>query len=100
MDAQLKRGILDACVLSIVNREETYGYKLVVDAKDIIELSESTLYPILRRLEQSGYLETFTKEFQGRLRKYYKITPTGLKKLVEYKIDWLEMQRIYKAIFE
>ena len=99
MDAQLKKGLLDACVLTVLAREESYGYKLIADIKGIIEISESTLYPILKRLESGGFLSTSRREYQGRLRKYYAITRTGRHKLVDYKIDWFEMKEIYEKIF-
>ena len=100
MDSQLKKGMLDACVLAILEKEESYGYKIIDDAKSFIEISESTLYPILKRLELNEYLSTRTKEHNGRLRRYYSITSVGKKRLKEYKIDWLEMKRIYEYIFE
>lgn len=78
---------------------ESYGYKIINDLKGIIEVSESTLYPILKRLEASGALTTRTKEFNGRLRRYYKITSAGLKKLNDYKRDFEAINGIYFKIF-
>lgn len=81
MDAQMKKGLLDACVLSVLKQGDAYGYKLTQDISAIIKVSESALYPVLRRLESQGFLETYSEEYSGRLRKYYRITPAGLKKL-------------------
>lgn len=99
MDVQLKKGILDVCVLYAVSKGESYGYKIISDLEGIIEISESTLYPILKRLEAGGFVTTRTAEFSGRLRRYYKITNLGLKKLVGGREDLLEINNIYKKIF-
>ena len=99
MDSQLKKGILDVCVLYAVSKGESYGYKIISDLEGIIEISESTLYPILKRLEASGFVTTRTAEYSGRLRRYYKITSTGLKKLVSGREDFLEINTIYRKIF-
>ena len=99
MDAQIKKGILDACVLYALKDGESYGYKIITDLKDVIEVSESTLYPILKRLESSGALETYSKEFNGRLRRYYTLTDAGRKKLAEYRQDFEAIITIYKRIF-
>lgn len=99
MDIQLKKGILDICVLSALERGESYGYKIIDDLRDVVEISESTLYPILKRLEAAGYLTTRTAEFSGRLRRYYKITQAGLKRLYEGRADLQEINVICKKIF-
>lgn len=99
MDIQLKKGILDVCVLHAIAGGETYGYKIISDLQGIIEISESTLYPILKRLEAGGFLTTRTAEHNGRLRRYYKITNLGLKKLVSGRNDLLEIGGIYKKLF-
>ena len=99
MDSQLKKGILDVCVLYAVSKGESYGYKIISDLQGIIEISESTLYPILKRLEASGFVTTRTAEYSGRLRRYYKITSAGLKKLVSGREDFLEINTIYRKIF-
>ena len=78
MDIQLKRGILDVCVLAAIKNEDSYGYKIIKDLKPYIELSESTLYTILKRLEAANMLTVKTAEHDGRLRKYYRITKAGL----------------------
>ena len=99
MDVQLKKGILDVCVLFALSKGESYGYKIISDLQGIIEISESTLYPILKRLESGGYITARTAEYGGRLRRYYKITPSGLNKLKSGKDDLLEIHNIYQAIF-
>ncbi len=99
MDAQIKKGVLDACVLYAVSRGESYGYKIITDLQGIMEISESTLYPILKRLEAGGAVTTRTQEFNGRLRRYYKITPIGLEKLNESKRDFEAINAIYLKIF-
>lgn len=98
MDAQLKRGLLEVCVLSAIKDGETYGYKIIKDMKPYIELSESTLYTILKRLELSDMLTVRSAEHMGRLRKYYKITKAGLGRIEDFKEEWSEMMAIYRFI--
>lgn len=100
MDAQLKRGLLDACVLAVLARGESYGYKITQDAFGVMELSESTLYPVLRRLEQQGCLLTRQQEHNGRLRKYYRLTGTGVDKLHLFRGEWSEVKRVVDYIME
>lgn len=100
MKIQLKKGMLDVCVLATLIEEDSYGYKLVFDTKKIVEISESTLYPILRRLEKSDFLTSFTKEHNGRLRKYYRITEKGKKQIDNFLVEWKEMKKIYDYITE
>lgn len=95
----MKKGVLDVCVLHAISRSESYGYKIISDLQGIIEISESTLYPILKRLEAGGYLTTRTAEYGGRLRRYYRITVEGLKKLNSGRADLLEINQIYKKVF-
>ena len=99
MDIQLKKGILDLCVLHAISKSESYGYKIISDLQGIIDISESTLYPILKRLEAGGHLTTRTAEHSGRLRRYYKITASGLEKLRSGREDLLEINSIYKKLF-
>ena len=96
MDIQLKRGLLDVCVLAAIKNEDSYGYKIIKDVKPYIELSESTLYTILKCLETAGMLTVRTAEHGGRLRKYYHITDEGLKRIEEFKDEWKEILSIYK----
>ena len=100
MDIQLKKGVLEICVLSALAHGESYGYKIIDDLKDVIGISESTLYPILKRLETAGCLTTRTAEFSGRLRRYYKITGEGLERLRCGLDDLREINAIYKKIGE
>ena len=98
MDIQLKRGILDVCVLTAIKNEDSYGYKIIKDLQPYIELSESTLYTILKRLENAKMLTVKTVEHNGRLRKYYHITEAGLSRIEEFKEDWKEILMIYKFV--
>lgn len=98
MDAQLKKGLLEVCVLSAIEAEESYGYKIISDLAPYIEISESTLYPILRRLEASGAVTTRSAEYNGRLRKYFKITRTGKNKIEEFVDTMEEFKRISNYI--
>ena len=98
MDIQMKRGLLDVCVLAAIKSGESYGYQIIKDMKPYVEISESTLYPILRRLEASELLTVRSAEHNGRLRKYYRITPTGLARLQEFRQEWAQMQSIYKFV--
>ena len=98
MDTQLKRGILEVCVLRAIKNEDSYGYKIIKDVKPYIEMSESTLYTILKRLENQKMLEVRTVEFNSRLRKYYHITENGLKRLNDFVLDWKEIMLIYQFV--
>lgn len=98
MDIQLKRGLLDVCVLSSIKDEASYGYKIIKDMKPYIELSESTLYTILKRLEAANMLTVSTAEHGGRLRKYYHITDLGVARIEDFKNDWEEILAIYKFV--
>ena len=82
--------LLDAVVLSVVSREDTYGYQITQDVRKIMDVSESTLYPVLRRLQKDQYLETYDREFQGRNRRYYKITSNGMILLDKYRSEWIQ----------
>ena len=98
MDAQLKRGLLDVCVLAAIRDEDSYGYKIIKDMKPYVELSESTLYTILKRLEAANMLTVRTVEHGGRLRKYYRITPAGRTRMEEFKAEWQEIMSIYQFV--
>lgn len=98
MDIQLKRGLLDVCVLAAIKSEDSYGYKIIKDMKPYLELSESTLYTILKRLEAANMLTVRTAEHGGRLRKYYRITDEGLRRLSDFKDEWSEMISIYQFV--
>ena len=98
MDNQLKRGLLDVCVLAAIKDEDSYGYQIIKDMKPYVEISESTLYPILRRLEAGGMLTVRSAEHNGRLRKYYHITELGRNRIEEFKVEWKEIISIYQFI--
>ena len=98
MDIQLKRGLLDVCVLAAIKNEESYGYRIIKDIKPYMEMSESTLYTILKRLEASDMLTVRTAEHGGRLRKYYRITETGLARIEDFKDEWREIMSIYQFV--
>ena len=98
MDIQLKRGLLDVCVLAAIKNEDSYGYKIIKDLKPYIALSESTLYTILKRLETADMLTVRTAEHNGRLRKYYHITAAGLKRIEAFKNEWREVMSMYQFI--
>ena len=98
MDTQLKRGLLDVCVLAAIRSEDSYGYKIIKDMKPYIALSESTLYTILKRLETANMLTVRTAEHGGRLRKYYYITEEGRKRIEEFKVEWNEILSIYRFV--
>ena len=98
MDVQLKRGLLDVCVLAAIKNEDSYGYKIIKDLKPFIELSESTLYTILKRLEAADMLVVRSVEYGGRLRKYYHITDAGKARIDEFLEDWAEIVSIYKFV--
>ena len=100
MDIQLKRGLLDVCVLAAIKNEDSYGYKIIKDLKPYIELSESTLYTILKRLESAEMLTVRTTEHDGRLRKYYRITPSGVRRIEEFKEEWKEVDSIYQFVIK
>jgi PadR family transcriptional regulator PadR len=98
MDIQLKRGMLDVCVLAAIKDEDSYGYQIIKDMKPYVTISESTLYPILRRLEAGALLTVHSVEHNGRLRKYYHITDTGRARIEEFKEEWKELESIYRFI--
>lgn len=98
MDTQLKRGLLDVCVLAAIKNEDSYGYKIIKDMKPYVELSESTLYTVLKRLEAAQMLTVKTAEHGGRLRKYYSITDRGFSRIEEFKDEWKEMMSIYRFV--
>ena len=98
MDIQLRRGILEVCVLTVLRRGDSYGYQLVKDVGEMIEITESTLYPILKRLESGGLLTVYSVEHNGRLRRYYRITEAGIQRIEAFIEDWKELMRIYSAI--
>ncbi len=100
MDVQLKRGLLDVCVLAAIKNEDSYGYQIIKDMKPYIEMSESTLYTILKRLENMNMLTVRSAEHNGRLRKYYHITPQGIQRIQDFKEEWEEVISIYRFVIK
>jgi PadR family transcriptional regulator PadR len=98
MDTQLKRGFVEACVLKVLEGSDNYGYQIVQDLNGIIDVNESTLYPILRRLEERQCLTIYTIEHNGRLRRYYKITDDGRAEIAGFLKDWGEVMVAYEFI--
>ena len=98
MDIQLKRGLLEVCVLAAIKYEDSYGYQIIKDIKPYVTISESTLYPILRRLETAELLTVRSVEHSGRLRKYYHITPAGLERIAAFAEEWKEIMAIYQFV--
>ena len=100
MDAQLKRGMIEVCILSILTRGDSYGYQLIKDIEPIMALSESTLYPVLRRLEAANCLSVYSVEHNSRLRKYYAITDSGRQRIADFLTEWEQVNRVYDFIAE
>ena len=100
MDAQLKRGVIEACVLKLLSSGDSYGYALSRDAAEVIVLSESTLYPVLKRLEAAGQVESYTREHSGRLRRYYHITDKGHLAIEDFLLEWSEITKVYDFVRE
>jgi PadR family transcriptional regulator PadR len=98
MNIQLKKGLVEVCVLALLNTGPSYGYKISEDISTIMNISESTLYPILRRLEISKCLKTYTKDYNGRLRKYYSLTSLGEQRIDDFISEWKEMEKVYSFI--
>ena len=100
MDVQLKRGLLEVCVLTAIKKEDSYGYKIIKDISPYVSISESTLYPILKRLESSGLITVYTVEHNSRLRKYYHITDAGKERISEFLEEWKDVMKAYDFIKE
>ena len=98
MDGQLKRGLLEVCVLAAIKTGDSYGYQIIKDMKPYLALSESTLYTVLKRLEAAELLTVRTAEHNGRLRKYYHITEAGRQRLEEFKVEWKEILAVYQFV--
>ncbi|MED5221901.1 MULTISPECIES: PadR family transcriptional regulator [Bacillus] len=98
MNAQLKKGLLEFCVLAVLKKGDSYGYQIIKDMSHCIEISESTLYPILKRLEQNNYVETYSQEHNSRLRKYYRMTDSGREHMAQFLEEWDQVMAIYDFI--
>jgi PadR family transcriptional regulator PadR len=97
---QTSAALLDACVLSVVERGDTYGYMLTQTLRDVLGVSESTLYPVLRRLQQAGLLVTYDQPYQGRNRRYYSITPGGRQQAGIMRADWQDYKSRIDALID
>jgi len=98
MKTELKKGVIEIFVLAMLRHGDSYGYKLISDLTEYIEISESTLYPILRRLEKANALSTYNVLYQGRNRKYYQITQQGKKQIEEFLKEWEDIKKIYEIL--
>lgn len=98
MDTQLKRGILEICVLKALQKQDSYGYQIIKDLADYLTLSESTLYPILRRMEAAGCISEYPTVHNGRLRKYFHLTPVGQQRIADFLQGWESVQRAYEFV--
>ena len=98
MDAQLKKGIVEVCVLVALQERDSYGYQIIKDVSPIVEISESTLYPILKRLEAGGCVTTYSMEHNSRLRKYYRITEAGLERIDEFVAERETVEALYDFV--
>lgn len=98
MDTQLKKGLIEVCVLVALKQQDSYGYQIIKDVSQYAKLSESTLYPILKRLESSGYITAYSREHNSRLRKYYHLTDGGKQRIREFLVDWQDVMRVYHYI--
>ena len=96
----MKRGLVEHCVLAVLARGDSYGYQIIKDMAPFVTVTESTLYPILRRLEGSGALSVYSVEHNGRLRKFYRLTGEGRKQLERFAADWGEVAAMYEYIEE
>ena len=94
--------LLDAIVLAVVSREAqgTYGYRITQDVRKAIDISESTLYPVLRRLQKDECLEVYDQQYDGRNRRYYKVTEKGMAQLELYRAEWMSYAAKIKELFE
>lgn len=98
MDIQLKRGLLEVCVLKALQKQDSYGYQIIKDISPHVKISESTLYPILKRMESSGFVSEYSVEHNGRLRKYYRITGKGRRRIEDFLLEWEEVMLAYQFI--
>ena len=98
MDIQLKRGLLEICVLKALEKQDSYGYQIIKDLSPAVTLSVSTLYPILKRMQSAGCIAEYSVAHNGRLRKYYHLTPVGKERIADFLSEWAEVQRAYDFI--
>lgn len=101
MDTQFKKGVLEPCVLAILRRRPRYGYELVQEIRKSLDITEGTVYPLLRRLKEEGYVATYLKEStEGPTRKYYTLTPRGKQRLESLLSAWDTFTRSVNALLK
>ncbi|MBR1752285.1 MAG: PadR family transcriptional regulator [Ruminococcus sp.] len=100
MGFPISAALLDSMVLAVVMKEDTYGYEITRNLREVADVSESTLYPVLRRLQKNMLLETYDREYMGRNRRYYKVTDKGVDALKDYKQDWIHHKQMIDSILE
>lgn len=102
MNSQFKKGIIEMCVIAVVSKKDMYGFEVIDKLAKAIDVNENTVYPILRRLTDQGYFETYTEPTsQGAPRKYFRITDSGKEKMVEYKQEWTKfLSGVYQIMEE
>ncbi|KRM33920.1 PadR family transcriptional regulator [Lentilactobacillus parafarraginis] len=98
MNAQLKKGFLEYCILATLNKGDSYGYRIIRDVESVIKISESTLYPILKRLEKKQFIESHNQIYNNRVRRYYHITPIGVASGKDFLKDERTIQHLYDFI--
>ena len=98
MDAQLRRGVLEICVLKALEKQDSYGYQIIKDVSPYVQISESTLYPILKRICAAGFVNEYAVEHSGRLRRYYHLTEAGAGRIGEFLREWEDIMRAYSFI--
>lgn len=100
MGFPISAALLDSMVLAIVHKEDTYGYEITRNLREVADVSESTLYPVLRRLQKNMLLETYDREYMGRNRRYYRVTAKGIEALDDYKAQWTHHKQMIDSILE
>lgn len=98
VDIQLKRGLTEICVLALLARGDSYGYRLAKDSEQLLPMSESTLYPVLKRLQEAGAVDSYSTEYAGRLRRYYTLTPEGWAQMQAFITEWEQLGRVYDFV--
>ncbi|MCM0583492.1 helix-turn-helix transcriptional regulator [Weissella diestrammenae] len=99
MSIQVPTALLDGTVLALLDEQDLYGYAITKQVQQYLDVSESTMYPVLRRLQKNDFLETYDEPFEGRNRRYYQITDAGKKQLASIKADWLQFSHAIEALF-
>jgi len=101
MNVQFKKGVLEICVLSVLAHKDCYGYELVNEISKRIDISEGTIYPLLRRLKDDGFVTTYLQEsVEGPPRKYYRLTESGRTKEHDQKEEWMQFASSVNELLE